>query len=150
MKQAVVLGNSSMTLLDLKEGKALEKAAIPHNIMEGAAISPNGKLACISDGMKIHVIEIVSGKTLAMLKESDVQWCAVFTTNSKYLLSGSSGKVNLWNIENSQKIYEFDTAGEHSVQIIAVSPDGYHFATGPALVSKDLQVFRLPSEATKP
>ena len=92
--------------------------------------------------------DIRSGHQQPTLQDNEIQWSARFLPNSKYILSGGRGKVNLWEVATQRKIYEFDAAGSGYVKTIACAPDNRHFAAIPSSAGQDLQVFRLPAEAT--
>jgi WD40 repeat protein len=117
--------------------------------LQTAAIAPDGSRVVIADGYDLYSWDIVSGAGDPVFEDREMQWFVIFTPDSKFVLSGARGKVNLWDLASHQKIYEFDTAKTSYVQTIAVSPDGRHFAAIPSSAGQDLQVFRMPASAVR-
>lgn len=110
------------------------------------AIAPDGSRVSVSDTFALRMWEIRTGREFLPLQDREMQWTAVFTPNSRYVISGGRGKTNLWAVETNAKLREFGLSGTSYVQTLACSPDNRHFAAIPASAGQELQVFRLPAE----
>jgi WD40 repeat protein len=150
LKQALASDGDVLVLIDVQQGRTLQSMKLAGGIAHAVAISPDGSRVAVSDRYAVRVWETRTGREQPPLQDKEIQWTARFLPNGKCLLSGASGKVNLWNVQSHQKVYEFDTAQSHLyVQTIACSPDNRHFAAIPAAAGQSLQVFRLPAEVEK-
>ena len=147
VKQGLACDGDLIALIDMKEGKAIQTMKLGKRSAQTVAIAPDGSLVVAHDTYALQAWEIRSGKGVPLFQDREIQWSSAFLPNSKYLLSGGLGKVNLWDAATQRKIYEFDTAGSSYVKSIACSPDNRHFAAIPGSAGQSLQVFRLPAEA---
>ena len=146
MKQALASDGEVIVLIDMATGEAIQTMKLDKRSAQTVAIAPDGSIVVAHDTHSLHAWEIQSGNGLTPFNDTETQWSAAFLPNSKYLLSGGRGKVNLWDVTTQRKIYEFDTAGSYYVQSIAAAPDNRHFAAIPGSAGQELQVFRLPAE----
>jgi WD40 repeat protein len=89
--------------------------------------------------------DLRTGKELPKLEDSEIQWCAAFTPDGTRLVSGGSGKVNVWDVRKHRKIASIATAGSGYIQTLAVSPDNQHVAAIPSSAGQDLQILRIPN-----
>lgn len=145
-KQGLACDGQDIVLIDMAEGKAIQKMKLGQRTTQTVAIAPDGSQVVAQEIYALAAWQIQSGAGQPLLQDREIQWSAVFLPNSKYLLSGGRGKVNLWDMAGHRKIYEFDLAGTYYVQTVAVAPDNRLFAAIPASSGQQLQVFRLPAE----
>jgi WD40 repeat protein len=145
-KQGLACDGQTLALIDMREGKAIQTMKLDMSVGRSIAIAPDGSRVIAGDLRTLQGWQITSGQGCPVLEDHDLQWFATFLPNSKYLLSGGSGKVNLWDVAAGRKIYEFDVAGGGYIQTIAASPDNRHFAAIPSSAGQDIQVFRMPAQ----
>jgi len=144
-KQALACDGKTIALIDIRQAKAIQTMELGYGGRQAVAIATDGSRVVTNNAYTLQSWDIKSGKGYPVLQDQEIQWFATFHTRSKYLLSGGRGKVNLWDVENHRKVYEFDTAGSGYVKSIAVSPDNRHFAAIPGSAGQELQVFRMPA-----
>jgi WD40 repeat protein len=150
LKQALATDGQTLVLIDVQQGKELQSMKLANLAARATAISRDGSRVAISDLAALRVRETRTGLDQPALQDDEPQWSAQFLPNGKYLLSGANGKVNLWDLQSHQKVYEFDMAeGRGPVQTIACSSDNRRFAAMPFGGGQAIQVFRLPAEVEK-
>jgi WD40 repeat protein len=143
--QGLACDGKVIVLVDMKQGKAIQKMEVGRSLPQTVAIAPDGSLVVVNEIYAIKGWEIQSGRALPAFQDKEIQWYAVFLPNSRYILSGGHGKVNVWEASTQRKIYELETAGGSYVQTIACAPDNRHFAAASGSSGRELQVFRLPA-----
>jgi WD40 repeat protein len=146
-KQGLASDGEQVILIDMKEGKAIQRMDLPAGYSNTAAIAPDGSIIMVQDSYDLKGTELKTGNGPIVFEGRDIQWYATFLNNSRYILSGGSGKVNLWSVRTHFKIHDFRTRGSASIKTIAVSPDGQHFAAADSNAGAAIIVFRLPPEA---
>ncbi len=149
-KQGVATDGQRIDLIDMVKGEVIQSMSLAKGICHSCAITRDGRHVACCDGYAMRVWEICTGNELPSCQGEQIQWAAAFTPNGKYLLSGVSGKVNLWEIATGRRLYEFDTKPNANVHSLAVSPDGIHFAAISSNSSDDLTVYRFPPEIREP
>jgi len=145
-KQGLGCDGQTLALIDIKQGKVIQKMELANRSANAVAIAPDGSSVIVNDMYALRMWDIRSGKEHPRLQEQEIQWFATFLPNSRYILSGGRAKTNLWEVATQRKLYEFDMAGTSYVQMIAASPDNRHFAAIPDSSGQTLQVFRLPAK----
>src|SRR3569623_2080016 len=75
---------------------------------------------------------------------SKLQWTMSITPDATRLISGGSGKVNVWDVRKQRRVFSQPTAGTGYIQTVAISPDNKHVAAIPSSAGQDIQVFRIP------
>jgi WD40 repeat protein len=145
-KQGLASDGEEIVLIDMGEGQAIQKMKLGNRSTQAVAIAPDGSIVVAQDSKGLAAWKIQSGDGCPLLEERDMQWSAEFLPNSKYLLSGGRGKVNLWEVDAHRKMYEFDVGGILYVKTIAVAPDNRLFAAIPSAAGQQIHVFRLPAE----
>lgn len=148
-KQGLGCNGDTAVLIDMKKGEAIQTMNLGRGSCQTVAIAPDGSRIVVNDSYALRSWAIKTGQEYPKLQDQEIQWFATFLPNSKYLLSGGRGKVNLWDLSANRKIYEFDTAGSSYVQAIACSPDNRHFAAIADSAGQELQVFRMPAEVAQ-
>lgn len=148
-KQALATDGDTVALIDVVEGKPIQVMKLGHHSAHAVDIAPDGSKIAISEMYAVRIWEVRSGKELPVLQDNDIQWSVCFTPNSRYLLSGGSGKVSLWEIATQRKLSEFDIAEHSSIKNVACSPDYWHFAAIGSSAGQTLKVFRLPADVAK-
>ncbi len=147
-QQGLASDGKTLALIDIQKGATIRTIKLKGHSTQTVAIAPDGSRVVVQDLYALLMWDIPSEHQQPTLQDNEIQWSARFLPNSKYLLSGGRGKVNLWDVATQRKIYEFDVAGSGYVKTIACAPDNRHFAAIPSSAGQDLQVFRLPAEAT--
>ncbi len=148
-KQGLASDGETLALIDMKEGKAIQKMKLKSYAAQAVAISPDGTRVVVQDLYTLLMWDVRNGQQYPPFQDHEIQWSARFLPNGKYLLSGGRGKVNLWEVETQRKVYEFDTATAMYVKALAASPDGRHFAAIPNAAGQAIQVFRLPADLSR-
>jgi WD40 repeat protein len=143
-RQGLACNGEFLLRLDMKTGEVLQTAKPNRYGIESAAFSPDGTRLAVSDGTRVYVWGVSDGKQDPVYEDREVQWCVAFIPGNRYLLSGGTGTVTLWDTTTHRRMIEFDVDGGGAVKVMAIAPDGRHFAAV-SLVSRDLQVFRLPA-----
>jgi WD40 repeat protein len=113
-------------------------------VSQAAAFSADGSHVAVCDGSKIVLANVNNVSEFPPLDDNEMQWSVAFTPDGSRIISGGSGKVNVWEVKSKRKIASLPTAGSYYVQCLATSPDNKHAAAIPGSSSQDLQVFRLP------
>ena len=146
-RTALATDGATMLEIDLVKREATGRRKLTDSWAAGqaAAFSPDGKLVAAGDTYAIRLFDTQKGKQLPLLQDNEIQWSMTFTPDGTRLLSGGSGKVNVWSIKKPRKIYSYSLGEIGYVQCLAASPDNKHAA---AIASREVQVFRLP-EAEK-
>jgi WD40 repeat protein len=147
--QGLACDGETLALLDLKTGKSIQSMKLAGYATRAVAIAPDGSRVAVGETYDIRMWDIRSGNEYPKLEGGETQWAARFSPNSKYLITGGRQKVNLWEVETSRKLYEFDTFRSYA-QVLAYSPDGRHIAAIGAGAGQTLQVFRLPASTAGP
>lgn len=145
-KQGLGCSGDLAVLIDMKKGEAIQTMKLGSTSTQTVAIAPDGSRIVMSNSYALESWGIKTGEKFPTLQDREIQWSATFLPNSKYLLSGGRGKVNLWELATNRKIYEFDMADIFYVQSITCSPDNRHFAAISSTAGRTLKVFRLPAE----
>ena len=107
---------------------------------QAATISKDGSLVAAGDSYDIIVWETTTGKKIATLEDQEIQWSMTFSPDNKRLLSGGSGKINIWDFAVNQRTHAQPTGGSY-VKGIAMSADGKTFANT-ANTRQSMFVFR--------
>jgi WD40 repeat protein len=101
----------------------------------------------LGDTYAIRLWDTLSGKEFPKLQDNEIQWTAAFTPDGRRLVSGASGKFNLWDLATQKRIYSCDVGGKIGyVQTLAISPDSRQVATQLGMAGQELQLFGLPKE----
>ncbi len=117
---------------------------------QAVAISRDGSLVAAGGPSGIRVWDARTGRPHPVLQDREPQRMAEFLFNGRYLLSGATGKVNLWDLQAHRKIYEFDVGdGPTFIQTLASSADNRYFTALSLGGVAALQIFRLPAEVEK-
>lgn len=133
------------TLLTIKfKTERVQSNQVSKDLGQFATISPDGSLLATGETYNIRLWDIRNNKDLGILEDSEIQWSGEFTPDSKRLITGGQGKVNVWNVKRMSRIAVQGMKGSYYVQSLAVSPDNWHMAAIPGSAGQTLQVFRMP------
>jgi hypothetical protein len=116
------------------------------SIGQFAAISLDGKLLATGENYNVRLFDIEENQDLGLLEEQEIQWSGAFTPDNTKLVTGGSGKVNVWDIKRKLRVSALPTEGTGYIQCLAVSPDNWHVAAIPSSAGQRLQVLRLPKD----
>jgi WD40 repeat protein len=108
---------------------------------QAAAFSPNGALVAVPDSRVIRVWDVDSGRELPPLPTEDMVWSLTFTPDNKHLLSGTTDNINIWNVDDCQRI-RVHPSSQGYIKSLAVSSDGSLFSGIASL--RDFGVFTMP------
>ena len=114
-------------------------------VRSGGLFSADGEQVAVSDGKDIRLWNLNSAGERPKMEDNEMIWSMIFTPDGTRLITGTTGKVNVWDVRKERKIYSQGTAGSYYVQTLAVSPDNKHVAAIPGSAGQDLQVFRIPT-----
>jgi WD40 repeat protein len=95
------------------------------------AFSPNGKILALSDNQTISLYDVISARSLGMIREceSEITYLA-FSADNTMLTGGGKGMVYLWNVED-QRLLMNERLGENfEVRCLALSSDNKKLAIG--------------------
>ncbi len=146
-KQGLASDGEVLMLIDLGQGTVLQTMQLGNShVAQTVAIAPDGSRVIVQDSYALRMWGIRDGREYPPLQDREIQWSCVFSPDAKYVISGGRGKINLWEVETSRKVYEFDTAGTSYAKNLAYSPDRRHIAGISDSAGQSLQVFRLPAE----
>jgi WD40 repeat protein len=116
------------------------------SIGQFAAISGDGRLLASGEGYNVRLFDIKENKDLGLLEEQEIQWSGEFLPDGLRLVTGSAGKINVWDLTRKSRTTVIPTKGTGYVQCLAVSPDNWHIAAIPSSAGQTLQVLRLPKD----
>lgn len=145
-KQALACDGEILALIDIEQAGAIQTMKLASRSSQAVAIAPDGSRVLVGDAFSLRMWEIRTGREFPPCLGEEMPQVAVFTPNSRYVVSGVKGKTDVWEVETNNKVCEFNSSGTYIVQSVACSPDGRHFAAMAGSSGRDLQVFRLPAE----
>jgi WD40 repeat protein len=146
-EKGFVSDGSVVKIVNLKSGEVESENRMTAVASDGTvAFSPDASRVIARDTYALQMLGVANGREYPPLQEREIQWTAVFSPDGKYVISGGSQKVNVWDVSTSQKILEFDCEGAGYVQSVAYSPDRRHIAAVGGAAGQTLRVFRLPSQ----
>jgi len=122
---------SGQTIADAQPQGAAGQAdtAIENAVMQGVAVSPDGRFAARSRGNNVEVWEVANGRPVAALAGhlSSVTSVA-YAARGRMLVSGSrDGAVRLWSWPDGKPIMQLIALG--AADFVAVTPDQYYRAS---------------------
>ncbi len=106
--------------------------------IHGGTLSPDGKILAIGGwpygggeyGIPVHLFDLKSGEIVGLLKEHpDVVMALDFSQDGKWLASGSSSTVRIWDMSNIGADPVIILESEDGVFDLAFSPDGKKLVT---------------------
>jgi hypothetical protein len=112
---------------------------------QSAAFSADGSHVAVGDSYSIRLFKVENLMEYPRLEDNEIQWSMAFTPDGTRLVSGGTGKVNVWEVSSQSKIASLQTAGTGYIQCLATSPDGKLVAAIPSSAGQDLQVLHLPN-----
>ncbi len=137
----------SLALLGSPPGFAREWTSVNGKFKieaEFVAFSPNGRYLALNDTYDIRIWDLNDNNELPLLKSNEIQWTGAFTPDSKRMVSGANGIVNVWEIESQKRVGVLTAQNIGYIQTITVSPDNEHIAAYSSSAGGNLKVFRLP------
>lgn len=121
---AAILGEVSMEVRSLQTGALFHRQAVPRQVGEAAAFSPNGKrLAYESDIGEVVVLDTINWSVVLRLDTESSVDCLSFSVDSNLLISGHrDGAVRVWSARDGTLEHDF-IVHEGGVCGAIVTPD---------------------------
>ncbi|MFT5527330.1 MAG: WD40 repeat protein, partial [Pirellulaceae bacterium] len=138
--QALIVRGSELLLLDANSGKILQKMHV--GSVASSSVSGDGRL--LATTRKWRVISLRTGRDYKPRSiDPPNVW---FTHNPRFLLVSGGFSIFLMDVEKDEKRREFRM--NHGARVIAISPDGLHFAVAGDNRNGAIKIFRLPDYVT--
>ncbi len=145
--QGLVTDGQLVALVDTKSHDLLQvmKLGVAGPALS-TAVSNDGRRVAAAGGRMIGVCETQTGKSFPQMPTKEIQWSAAFSPTGKRLLTGGSGVVSVWDVEQGQRTHELKLSDSGYVKYVAASPDGRLIAAIGSPIGQLVEVFRLPLE----
>jgi WD40 repeat protein/serine/threonine protein kinase len=114
----------TLTILDSATGKHLGSITGLGEIVDGLAVSPDGRLLAICQKVKLSVW-LADGSRELWQVPANPDRCAAFSPDGKWIATGDQdGEVSLWEVASAGRVHR--TLRSHSASVSGVSfhPDG--------------------------
>ncbi len=132
---------NSINIYDVYSGNLLKTLkTYDGNLVTGISFSPDGKyLGAVNTGYL--TVWRVSDWSVVMEKEGDLQYSVSFSSDDKYVVSGStlSGNATVYNLSSKNISATLSPGGYYVIWAVAFSPNNNHIAIGG--LSGDVLVF---------
>ena len=129
----------------------LRKVNLGRGGILAAAISQDARYVAVSEGSKVKLWEIESGKELAPLEsKSGPQWTVRFTPDGNSLVAGSHGKLIVWDYIKGEQRKTLSLGGTLYVQTLAISADSRFVASILDSAGQTLYVLKLGDGESTP
>lgn len=144
-RTAMATDGATLLSIDLKKNEVTGRRQLSQSWSAGqaAAFSADGEHVAVGDGYAVRVWNLNSRAEKPKLEDNEIQWSMAFTPDGTRLVSGGSGKINVWDVRKHRKIHAIPIAGDGYVQTLSISPDNKYIAATSSSAGQDLQVFRL-------
>jgi WD40 repeat protein len=97
--------------------------------VRSVAFSKDGKYIASGGGNSVIVLDSTTGLTVARMTHKDLVYSVAFSPSGSYVASGGhDGKVCIWEIATSKRVYCFTK--DDGVYMVIYSPDGKYVAAG--------------------
>jgi WD40 repeat protein len=145
-RTAMATDGATLLHIDLSRKEVTRQRQLARSWASGqaAAFSADGNMVAVTDTHSIRLWNLNSTSEMPKLEDNETTWAVAFTPDGSRLLSGGSGKVNVWDPRKQRRLHTLETAGQYYVQSLAASPDSKHVAAIPGSAGQVLQVFRIP------
>jgi len=126
---AVLAGlDRSIRVVSLVEGKPATPTQAGSAAGNWAALSPDSSRLAVSEGIRLSVIDLASGKKLLTVERAS---SGAFSPDGRYLVvAGTTCGVEFWDIASATKIRNFDEIASQRLTAPVFSPDGRSIAAG--------------------
>jgi YVTN family beta-propeller protein len=111
-------------VLDAATGRRLQTITGLENVLDGLAVSPDGRLLAICQKVKMSVW-LADGSRQLWEVPNNPDRCAAFSPDGKWIATGDlDGKVSLWEVASEGRVHR--TLNGHAATVTGVSfhPDG--------------------------
>lgn len=148
---AWVTDGKEVAQIDLRKSEVLRKVNLGRGGILAAAISQDARYVAVSEGSKVKLWEIESGKELAPLEsKSGPQWTVRFTPDGNSLVAGSHGKLIVWDYIKGEQRKTLSLGGTLYVQTLAISADSRFVASILDSAGQTLYVLKLGDGESTP
>lgn len=123
---AYATDGSNLVQFDLAKKAIIREMKLTDSWASGqaAAFSSNGEFVAVGDTYDIRIWNLATGEELPRLKQKEIQWAMQFTPDAQTLISGGTGKVNIWDVRDS-KLRSAQFIGDFGyIKSVAISRDG--------------------------
>jgi WD40 repeat protein len=129
---AVLAGlDRTVRVVSLVEGKPATPTQAGSAAGNWAALSPDSSRLAVSEGMRLSVIDLPSGKKLLTVEKGS---SGGFSPDGRYLVVASTHSttfgIELWDIASATRIRKFDGTDNQRFSVPVFSPDGRSVAAG--------------------
>ncbi len=123
--------DQSVRLVTFPGGKPVWDAKLSLPRGNWAALSPDGSRLAVSDGMRLSVMDLASGKKVLIVEKGS---SGAFSPDGRYLVVTSMQSptfgIELWDVASARKIRKLDGTANQRFSSPAFSPDGRSIVAG--------------------
>jgi WD40 repeat protein/mono/diheme cytochrome c family protein len=145
-RTAMATDGATLVFIDLTRKEVTRTRKLTDSWASGqaAAFTADGSHVAVGDSYNIRLFALNSIGEMPPLEDNEIQWSMAFTPDGSRLVSGASGKINVWDVKSKRKIVALPTSASGYVQCLATAPDNKHAAASGGSAG-ELQVLKLPN-----
>jgi WD40 repeat protein len=114
----------TISVLDADTGRQLNTLRGFNNVLDGLAVSPDGRLLAISHKVKLSVWS-ADGSQKLWQAPANLERCAAFSPDGKWIATGDQdGRVSLWEVAASGSVRRSLSGHAAAVTGVSFHPDG--------------------------
>ncbi|MEM7478031.1 MAG: SHD1 domain-containing protein, partial [Planctomycetota bacterium] len=99
---------------------------------QAVAISPNGAVLALNETYAFNLWNLVNFRQMPAMEGNDLPWICTFAPDSRHLISGHNGVVNIWDTKSQSRINSCKVGQYFNVQALGISHDGSTIASSSA------------------
>ena len=128
-RRAVSAGDREVMFWELPSGKCLQES--PSGFANSVCLSGDGRCLFLANRNCVTIRDLASGQVLQILEHSCEVSSLCLSSDSRYVLSGSGGTLNLWDVATARCLRSFE--GHSSlVDSVSLSSGGRYALSGDA------------------